>query len=170
MMNLVKTTVVASFVLFSSITFAAGIEKEMVEVTSDIDKEVAKLVYVIDEDSRVLTNLYIDSYINNKRTKRQEVDTSTINGKGIILHQKDKYVTVRLYSHNFDVTQGGVLYLDTLYSGVSGERREYEIDVTMENDLAIMKYKKQAFTKMHFKAKRAPIVGPIGIEKVTFSK
>lgn len=88
MMNLVKSTVVASFVLFSSIAFAAGIEKEMVEVTSDIDKEVAKLVYVIDEDSRVLTNLYIDSYINNKRTKRQEVDTSTINGRGIILHQK----------------------------------------------------------------------------------
>lgn len=169
MMNLVKSTVVASFVLFHGFAFA-GVEKVMVEVSSDIDKEIAKLVYVIDEDSRVLTNLYIDSYLNNKKIKRQEVDTSTINGRGIILHQKDKFVTVRLYSHNFDVTQGGILYLDTLYSGVSGERREYEIDVTMDNDEAVMKYKKQAFSKMFFKAKRAPIVGPIGIEKVTFSK
>lgn len=158
------------FGMLMTLSAQAFVEKELVVVTSDIDKDVAKLVYVMDDDSRELIHLYQDNYKNNKRVERIEIDPSEVNGRGIVLHKKDKYVTVRLYSHNFDVQHGGVLYLDTLYSGISGERREYEIEVTMQDGVTTMLHKKQAFGKMHFKAKKAPIVGAIGIEKVTFSK
>lgn len=167
MKTILKTFITSSF-LFLSINAFSAVEKVMVEVTSDIDKEIAKLIYVIDEDSREMTNLYIDTFLNNKKQTRTEVDPSRINGKGIVLHKKDKIETVRLYSHNFDAQHGGILYLNTLYNGVKNQRKEYEIEVRVEDGETLMFHKGKQFTKMHFKAKRAPIVGPIGIESVTF--
>ena len=166
-----KSTIISLFITFSSLSSLAfaAVEKELVTVTSDLDSEVAKLIYVMDEDTREMTHLYQDRFKNNQRIERVEMKLESVNGKGVILHKKDKYVTVRLYSHNFDAQHGGILYLDTLYSGVSGERREYEIEVTMDAGVTVMKANKKAFSKMFFKAKKAPIVGAIGIEKVIFS-
>lgn len=171
-MNLLKATTqsltLSFFLTLSTLAFAST-EKVLVTVSSDLDNEVAKLIYVMDEETREMTHLYQDRFKNNQRIERVEMNLESVNGKGVILHKKDKYVTVRLYSHNFDTQRGGILYLDTLYSGLSGERREYEIEVTMDGEETVMRNNKKAFSKMFFKAKKAPIVGAVGIEKVLFT-
>ena len=99
-----------------------------------------------------------------------EMNSKDLLGDGIVLNRKDKYITVRIYSHNFDESSGGVLFLDTLYNGVNGQRKEYVIEATMDGSDAVMTYNKVAFNRMHFVAKRSPILGVIGIEKVNFTK
>ena len=159
------------FVLTTFLSAAEAVEKVLCVVASDVDTDIGKLVYEMDEDGRGIKHLYSEKWVNNKLVDRAEINMMDVNGDGIILHKKDKYITVRLYSHNFDEERGGVLYLDTLYNAIKGERKEYTIEVTknLNNEIEMFNNKVK-FSKMKFIGKKAPIVGVIGIEKVNFSK
>lgn len=164
-------TALAIFMLSSILSATEAAEKVLCVVSSDVDKNTGRMTYEMDEDGRGIKHIYMEAYENGKLTERKEVDMSEINGDGIILHQKDKYVTVRLFSHNFDEERGGVLYLDTLYNAVKGERKEYQIEVAKnaQSEIVMMNNKKE-FNNMKFIGKKAPIIGVIGIEKVNFTK
>jgi len=163
-----KLSAFAIFFLFSFILHAE--EKVLCTVTNDVDSEMAKMVYDMDEDQRAITHLYKDTYKAGQRTERVEMKVSDLTSGGIVLNRKDKYVTVRMWSDNYDAERGGVLYLDTLYSGVSGERRQYNFEIAMDKNGPVMVYAKQEFSQMKFIAKRSRVLGPIGIEKVLFSR
>lgn len=168
-----SNVITRSLLVFSLSVFSYSLsaaERVLCLVTSDVDKEVGKMVYEMDEDGRGIKNLYKERYLNDKLIERVKLDPESLNGDGIVLHKKDKYITVRLYSHNFDQERGGVLYLDTLYNGVKGERKEYTIEAGVDGDNAKMTYNKKEFARMNFVAKRSPLLGIIGIEKVEFSK
>lgn len=154
-----------------SMSKAMAIEKVLCLVTNDVDKEIGKMVYEMDEEARVIKHLYKERYVNDKLVERVEMNATDLLGDGVVLNRKDKYVTVRLYSHNFDVSSGGILYLDTLYNGIKGERKEYAIEARIDGGVeAVMSYENKAFNHMHFVAKKSGIFGVIGIEKVNFSK
>lgn len=167
--NVVTRSLLALTLSVYSLSLSAA-EKVLCVVTSDVDKEVGKMVYEMDEDGRGIKNLFKERYLDNKLIERVKLDPESLNGDGIVLHKKDKYITVRLYSHNFDQERGGVLYLDTLYNGVKGERKEYTIEAGIDQGDAVMTYNKKSFGRMNFVAKRSPLLGIIGIEKVEFSK
>lgn len=164
--NLPKFIITLALTTILSIAF--GTEKTLCIVTNDIDKEVGKMVVDYDEDSRVVTHFYKERWLDNKRIERVEMNAKDLLGDGIVLNRKDKFITVRLYSHNYDESSGGVLYLDTLYNGINGQRKEYTIEARMDGSDAVMTYNKKPFSRMHFVAKRSPILGVIGIEKVNF--
>ena len=128
---------------------------------------MGKIVYQMDQDNRVIEHLYQDSYHDGKLTARLELKADGLKD-GVVLNRKDKYITVRMHSDNYDVERGGVLYLDTLYNGVTGERKEYEMDVVMDKDGPILIQNKVQFKNMKFIAKRSKLLGVIGIEKVNF--
>ncbi|MBC7429066.1 MAG: hypothetical protein H7336_10670 [Bacteriovorax sp.] len=172
-MQLTKVLPLALSILALSTLLNASEAKEslLCVVTSDLDSDTAKLTYEMDEDGRKITHLWSEKWVNNKLAERTEMQMQDLLGDGVILNKKDKYVTVRLYSHNFDDERGGVLYLDTLYNAVNGQRKEYMIEVSKNvNNEIEMANNKVMFNRMKFIAKKSPILGPIGIEKVNFSK
>ena len=144
-------------------------EKELCVVTSDIDNDTAKIIYEMDQENRSIQHLYQDSFHDGSRIARIELDASGLKD-GVVLNQKDKYIIVRMHSDNYDPDQGGVLYLDTLYSGISGERKEYEFDLVMDKSGPILIHDKSPFGKMKFIAKRSKVFGVIGVERVEFGE
>ncbi len=168
MNNTIKLSLVSIFFLFSILVHAE--EKVLCTVTNDIDSEVAEMSVDMDADQRSILHLYKDTFKGGVRMSREEMKVSDLTNGGIVLNRKDKYITVRMWSDNYDQQRGGILYLDTLYSGVNGERRQYEFDLVVDKNGPIMIYEKQEFNKMKFIAKRSPILGPIGIAKVAFSR
>jgi hypothetical protein len=142
-------------------------ERLLCIVTSDIDNDVGKIVYEQGNEGRGIGHLYQDTYKEGQRTARIELKAEGLK-EGIVLNRKDKYITVRMHSDNYDDQQGGVLYLDTLYSGVSGERKEYELELAMDKEGPVLIENKNNFTAMKFVAKRSKVFGIIGIEKVIF--
>ena len=146
---------------------AFATEKVLCTVTSDIDNDTAQIVYEMDQDNRAIQHLYQDSFHQGTRTARIELDASGLK-EGVVLNQKDKYIIVRMHSDNYDSERGGVLFLDTLYSGVSGQRKEYEMDVAMTKDGVELIHSNSTFTNMKFIAKRSKVLGVIGIERVEF--
>ena len=166
----ILTKIVTGLALSTILSTAFATEKVLCIVTNDIDKEVGKMVVDYDEESRVVTHLYSEKWVNGARVERNEINSEDLVGEGVVLNRKDKHITVRLYSHNFDKSSGGVLYLDTLYNGVKGQRKEYVIEARMDGSEAVMTHNNEPFNRMHFVAKRAAILGVIGIEKVNFMK
>ncbi|NOT77919.1 MAG: hypothetical protein HOP07_02810 [Bacteriovoracaceae bacterium] len=160
----------ALFMLSTLVNFSWGAEKLLCLVTNDVDKEIGKMVYELDEDGRKIKHLFKESYSNGTLVSRVELQVKDLLGAGIILNKVDKFVTVRMYSHNFDEESGGVIYLDTLYNGINGDRKEYVIEVSHDGVEAKMTANKADFSRMHFVAKRSKILGIIGIEKVNFLK
>jgi hypothetical protein len=146
---------------------AQAAEKVLCVSSSDIDSDIGKIVIDMDQDNRVIEHLYQDSYHDGKLVARLELSPAELK-EGIILNRKDKYIIVRMHSDNYDPELGGVLYLDTLYSGISGERKEYEFDLAMDKDGPVLIQNKANFSKMKFIAKRSKILGVIGIERVEF--
>jgi hypothetical protein len=169
LLKLLPSTV-SIFLLSSVLSLAVAAERDLVLVTNDVDKETAKMVYELDEESGMIKHLYRETYSNGQRVDRVELFAKDLLGQGIILHRKDNFITVRLYSHNFDTDRGGVLYLDTLHNGLNGDRKEYVIDMSIDGEKAQMYYNKNEFNRMHFIAKRSKLFGVIGIDKVNFSK
>jgi hypothetical protein len=162
--------VLAAITLTIFLSNAQAAEAVLCDVTSDIDNEVAKMVYELDEETGDIKHLFKDRYVNGKRIEREELHIKDLLGDGIVLAKKDKTIAVRMYGHNFDAVSGGVLFLDTLYNGVNGERREYSFEVAKSVTGLVMVYKGVEFKKMHFIAKRSRLLGIIGIEKVNFLK
>ena len=160
--------IVLPVVLSFAFAFSAlATEKSLCVVSSDIDSDIGKIVVELDQDNRGIQHLYQDTYRDSKLTARLELKAEGLR-TGIVLNRKEKYITVRMHSDNFDPERGGVLYLDTLYNGVSGERREYVMELAMDKSGPMLIQNKLEFSKMNFIAKRSKVLGVIGIEKVEF--
>jgi len=160
--------IIFSTVLYLSFSFGAfSAEKVLCTVSSDIDNDYGKIVYEMDEDERSIKHLFMDSYHNGTLSGRIEMKADGLKD-GVVLVKKDKYNVVRMHSDNYDAESGGVIYLDTLYSGVSGERREYEMEIAKDTSGMTLVHNKEVFSKMKFIAKRSRVLGVIGVEKVTF--
>ena len=142
-------------------------EKELCVVTSDIDNDTAKIIYEMDQDNRAILHLYEDSFHNGARTERVELNAADLKD-GVVLNQRGKYIIVRMHSDNYDSDRGGILYLDTLYSGVSGQRKEYVMEVAMGKDGVELVQNNKSFNHIKFIAKRSGVLGVIGIERVEF--
>jgi len=157
-----------SILFCSSLSLSAmGDEVVLCTVTSDIDTDVSKIIYEMDAEGRALLHLYQDTYKNGLRTERIELKSDGLQD-GIVLNKKDKHVILRMQSDNFDVERGGVLRLDTLYSGVSGERKEYVMEMAMDKSGPMLIFNQKSFNQMAIVAKRSKLFGVIGIEKINF--
>ena len=154
------------FTFIYALSAVAG-EQVLCVVSSDLDSDTGKIVVEMDQDNRTILHLYMDSYHDTKLTTRTELKASDLQA-GIVLNRKDKYIIVRMHSDNFEPESGGLLYLDTLYNAISGERKEYLFDLAMELSGPVLIQNKQNFKAMKFVAKRSKVLGVIGIEKVVF--
>ncbi len=154
------------FTLFQFSIFAK--EETLAKITSDMDNDYALLVYERGENGDV-EHLYADQYSKGVRVERAELKDSELD-RGIVLLRKDRYDIMKIQSSDFDRSRGGTLKLDTLYSALSGERRVYEFNMTIDLDRVFFDVKGQEFNHMHFIAKRSRILGPIGIEKIQYTK
>jgi hypothetical protein len=139
-------------------------------ISSDIDSNIAKLTYDLDQDTNQITHMFQETYENGKLTAKEEMNVDQLVHGGIILLKKDKTIVVKISSDNFSTDAGGVMVLDTLYSGISGERRQYEIDLSKTNTSWALSNNKIDFTNMKFIAKRSKLLGVIGIDRINFSK
>ena len=54
------------FVLTTFINASEASEKVLCTVTSDVDTDMGKLVYEMDEDGRAIKHMYAEKWVNNK--------------------------------------------------------------------------------------------------------
>jgi len=82
----------------------------------------------------------------------------------MILEQRDQYVVMKLKSNNFDLEQGGIVVVDTLYSGVSGERKTYEIQLAQDKSGWALFKQGKTIKEIQIKTNRVMVIGAVGIK------
>lgn len=141
--------------------------QEVVLSTTDNDdnNEIYTLVVLVDAETQSLKELYKDTYIDGTKIKRSVLNPEDLTKQsGIVLEERRGYNVLNLKSNNFDYDFGGTIKIDTLYSGISGERRVYEVELAKDNGGWKLFDKSKVVTKFHVKVNRKVIIGTIGIK------
>lgn len=165
--SLISSTAVFTVIMMVSIfNVAKAGEKTVATVSSDESAVIYKLV-VESKDGRGIDHFYKDVYENGKtRSLRIELDPQVLMRTGVILEQREKYVIMKLKSNNFDTEQGGIVVVDTLYSGVSGERKSYEVQLAQDKSGWALFKQGKTIKEIQIKANRVMVLGTVGIKNL----
>lgn len=157
--------------LISIIAFNTSglLAKEVVLSVTDNDdnNEIYNLVVNSDDQTERLIELYKDTYLNGTKIKRDVLDSEDLKTReGMILERRDGYNVLNLKSDNFDFDRGGRVIIDTLYNGIKGERRNYELELAKDSTGWKLFKKDSIVTKFHIKVNKVIILGTVGIKTI----
>ena len=158
-----STTAFTIIMMVSVFNVAKADEKVVATVSSDESKTNYKLV-VDSNDGREIKHFYKDVYENGKRTARDEIFAPVLLKGGVILEQREKHVVMKLKSNDFNLDQGGIVIIDTLYSGVSGQRKSYEVQLAQDKSGWSLSQQGKVINSIQIKTNRVKILGAIGIK------
>ena len=150
------------------LSFNAFSYEEVLSVTdNDDNNEIYKLVVEVDEVTQSLKELFKDTYVGGVKIKRNILDPLKLStNQGVVLEERRGYNVLSLKSDNFDYDLGGRITVDTLYSGLSGERRGYDIELAKDLVGWQLFRNNKIVTKFHVKVNKKIIVGAIGIKSL----
>lgn len=153
-------------ILFFSLNVNAS-EEVLTTTDNDDNKEIYKLVVNVDDSTQTLKELFKDTYVNGTKIRRDVLNPEDLKTKhGIILEKRDNYNVLNLKSDNFDFDRGGRIIIDTLYNGISGERKTYELELAKDKVSWKLFKNQKAVSKFHVKVNKVIIVGTVGIKTI----
>ena len=158
-----SSTVFTVIMMVSVFNVAKAAEKVVATVSSDENQTVYKLV-VDSKDGRAIEHFYKDVYVNGKKSGRDEILAKTLVNSGVILEQRDKHVVLKIKSNNFNLEQGGIVVVDTLFSGVSGQRKSYEVQLAQDKSGWSLFQQGKIIKEIQIKTNRVKVLGAVGIK------
>ncbi|HLE11808.1 MAG: hypothetical protein A2504_15080 [Bdellovibrionales bacterium RIFOXYD12_FULL_39_22] len=148
-----------------------AVESELVSITSDVDSSVTKILLEFDEDSEEIIKIIQreDLQKRDKIAKAKEwcVD-ELLSDHGVVLKKASGRDIIALKSNNISFIDGGSLILSYLYSGISGEHKQIDLEIAKVEDeqWALFNRDGSKIEHMHFVANKKIFVGVIGIKQV----
>lgn len=147
---------------FTSQAFARAIQ--IVEISRDDADLVYKLVIDSSDDVKI-DQVRKETYQKGQMVNNEVLDKSQI-GKGIILEEQKGFKVLILRSFNYDEYLGGEVEVDTLFSGVTGERRSTYFDLAKYASGWALFHNGRTVTKLEIKVNKSPLLGVIGIKEL----
>ncbi len=143
-------------------------KEEVLSITDNDDNaEVYNLVVSVDESTQSLKNLYKDTYIAGKKIRRDILDPNKLTtDEGVIVEKRDNYNVLNLKSNNFDYDRGGHIIIDTLYNGISGERKSVGLELAKDQNSWKLFKNQIVVSKFHVKVNKVIILGTVGIKTI----
>jgi hypothetical protein len=116
-------------ILFSQSIFAG--EYLLLNITNDEDKELTKFILLTDSNNEGIEAFDKRTFSSSGRLiSKQRVRVNQIAASsGIVLDRRLNKDIVVLRSENFASHNGGDLEVDTLYNGITGSRKHYDLDL-----------------------------------------
>lgn len=154
--------------LLSLLSFKVYSTEEVLSITdNDDNNEIYLLIVNVDESTQSLKELFKDTYIGGKKMRRDVLNPLNLNTKdGVILEKRDNYNVLNLKSDNFDYSRGGRIIIDTLYNGISGERRFFDLELAKDKNSWKLFKNNKAVSKFHVKVNKVIILGTVGIKTI----
>jgi len=144
----------------------------MATITSDIDRNTTFFLMETDQDHSI-HSIRIKSVTPEGRVFEDfSYSTEQVLDGEVVLHERQGHKAVKLrVEKNFSPAKGGVVYIDYLFSGVSGNRRNLELYLTkQDNEFRLLsKPDLLPVNRFYFLANRHPVLGIIGVRRVELS-
>lgn len=155
--------------MFVTLIFSGSLlarEEVIATITNDENKEVYAFVASIDDETDAIQTFYKDDYLNGKKYERELLSTEGLSSGGMVLEQRGEHKVIALKSHNFDMEQGGIVTIDTLFSGVSGQRKGYELQLAKSKDGWKLFKNNKIISKLHIVINKKFLLGAIGVKDI----
>jgi hypothetical protein len=154
--------------LLTSLTWGTAFAKEetLATITNDDNKEVFTFIAVTDDNSNVITSFFKDEYVDGVKITRENLAISALSNDGLALDKRDDLTVINLKSDNFDTGLGGVIVVDTLYNGINGQRKEYEINLAQSKDGWQLYDENRPITKIHLEVNKKLLIGTVGVKNI----
>lgn len=126
-------SILSGVALLGSVIFSIhsqASEQVLATVRNDESQLAYNLVIDASEIDSSISAFYKDIYQGSKRVSRTLIDMSVLTTTGMVIEQRDSYTVLQLKSNNFDLVQGGIIEIDTLYNGATSSRKTYDIQLT----------------------------------------
>lgn len=165
---MLKSLFILPIVLMMSFNLKAYAFEETLSITdNDDNNEIYNLVVKVDETTQSLSALYKDTYVNGVKIRRDVLNALDLKTEdGVILEKRDQYNVLNLKSDNFDYDRGGKIIIDTLYNGIKGERRFFELELAKDKTSWKLFKNQKAVSKFHVKVNKVIILGTVGIKTI----
>ena len=149
----------------SNNTFA---KEEILSVTdNDDNNEVYNLLINTNENTDSIKSLYKDTYVNGKKIRRDEFNPTDLkSSSGVILERRDRYNVLNLKSDNLDYDRGGRIIIDMLYNGITGERRNVDLELAKDQSGWKLFKGNTIISKFHVRVNKVILVGTVGIKMI----
>jgi hypothetical protein len=142
-------------------------EEILATITNDQDSSVFKFVADTDDETNAIKTLYKDEYENGQKAERNILASEGLtNNEGMVLEKKGEREIINLKSDNFNLDNGGTVTIDTLYNGVNGERREYEIEITQSNTGWKLFKGPKTISHLHLVINKKLFIGAVGVKDI----
>lgn len=155
--------------LFCAFSFCAFADHEEVISTTDNDdnKEIYQLVVKVDDMTLRLLEIYKDTYVSGSKIKRDILNQEDMKTpEGMILEKRGNFNVLNLKSDNFDNDRGGHIVIDTLYNGITGERRNYDVDLARNKTGWGLFSGPRPISKFHVYVNKVVIFGKVGVKTI----
>ncbi|MDO9181886.1 MAG: hypothetical protein Q7U04_05740 [Bacteriovorax sp.] len=162
--NQIALLFLCSMLLFANL--AKADEQTLATISNDENSNTYKLVIDSDEDSNSIKTFYKDIYQDGKKISRTTLDYQVMIKTGMILEQRDKYVIMKLKSSNFDIDQGGIITVDTLYNGAKGTRKIYDISMSKNKTGWGLTNNGKLIRQIFIQTNKVMILGAVGIKNL----
>lgn len=157
---------ISSLIIFLSSNQALALEQSLARICNDENKNVYFLIVDTTTDGRMIRSFYKDVYHGGSKVSREALNHRDLLKGGLILEQRDKYVVLKLLSHNFDEYQGGIISVDTLFNGANGTRKNYEISLVKDKSGWVLMNQGKTIKEIFIETNKVMLLGSVGIKKL----
>lgn len=162
---LIQLSIVA---FFATKILAAPIK--LVHITNDEDKTYYHLGINVDDDSLEVESLYKNEFDKKGNIISSKTYTLQQLLRGVVLVERSDREVVKILASNLNPSDGADITIDTLYSGVNGERKVYDASVERVGEDWKFNFESKRAKKLHFVSNKKFIIGTVGIKEVNIVK
>lgn len=157
--------------LFASLLLSGRVlakEEVIATITNDENKQVYTFVAETDETTDSIKSFFKDNYsAAGKKVDRELLASDKLTEGGLVLEKRGEHEVLKLESNSFDLEQGGMVTIDTLYNGVNGQRKEYSLQLAKAKDGEWRLFKgEQVVSKLHIVVNKKFMIGAVGVKEI----
>lgn len=164
--SLISSSAIFTLAMIISIFNVVKAEEKIVATVYNDESSTTYKLVVDSSDGRTMKNFYKDVYEKGQKVRREALNPQVIMSKGMVLEQRDKHVIMKLQSNNFDLDQGGIVTVDTLYNGATGERRGYDIQLAQDRTGWALFQKGKMVKEIFIQTNKVMLIGAVGIKNL----
>lgn len=158
---LIQLSIVA---FFATKIMAAPVK--LVHITNDEDKTFYHLGINVDDETLEVESLYKKEFDQKGNVVSSQKYSLEQILKGVTLVERSDRQVVKIKASNLNPSDGADITIDTLYSGINGERKQYDASVERVGTDWKFNFESRRAQKLHFVSNKKFLIGTIGIKDI----
>lgn len=162
-----KKIILGFLLVLCSLSVWARTDEVMI-IKNDIDSNIVIISIDSDSSGKFLEMRKLQVTADKKKLADERFSLKDLSKGATALVRKGKEVVKIKFSSNFDSMYGGSFDMDYLYNGINGTRKQLQLDLGKNGSKWEVTKGNKVAKNLNVIAKRAAIVGAIGIEEIKF--